>query len=164
MAVAPEPEHDEVDRRLIEQRLVAGALCRGVRGGSVEAVEDAELHATQLMSQVGAVAALVLGPKAEVLVELQQRGRLRRQGSIGGVGAQRRVQPERRAPRGQDQPRSRACSQPVGDHLTAQQRDAHRVLDHQWRLRRDRLPLAAHRRYASPGCAEVAAAGVELRW
>ena len=71
MAIATDPEHHEIDRRLVEQRLVAFALAFGVGRGAIQATDGAKADPRKLAAQVGAIAALVLRPEPGVLVELE---------------------------------------------------------------------------------------------
>ena len=115
---------------------MAGALRFGVGGRPVDPVHGAEPDPAQRPREVCAVAALVVGAQAEVLVELEQGRLLRMEAAVRGVSAQHRVHVDRRVAGGQDQAQARPGPQAVRDQFAAEQRDAHRMAQDQ-RVGRD---------------------------
>ena len=99
--VAPEAEHGEVDRRRVEDGLVARGFGVGVGGGAVERLAAADRDTGELAIQVGAEAARVVGAEAEVLVEAEDGHVIAGQRAVGGVAAQGGVQASRGVAGGQ---------------------------------------------------------------
>jgi hypothetical protein len=124
VAVVAEAEHREIDRRLVEEALVARALRLRIGRRAVEAVERAEVDPAELPSQVGAEAALVIQGEAAVLVELEDGCLTAPQ---RGVGAQGGVDAERGPPGREQHAQPRARTQPVGDQLGDGLRDPVRI-------------------------------------
>ena len=163
--VAPEAEHGEVDRRRVEDRLVARGLGVGVGGGAVERLAAADRDAGELAVQVGAEAARVVGAEAEVLVEAEDGHVGAGQRAVGGVGAQRGVQASRGVAGGQQHAQPRACADAVGDELGRGQPDVAGVVEDEaedtidgvsvWR-RRVREPQRPRARCGKPRSASVA--------
>ena len=130
--VASEPEHREVDGRGVKDRLVADRLCLGVERGAVEGFAPADAEAGELAVERGAETARVVLPEAKVLIEPEHGHMIGGQRAVGGVVAQRRIEPNRRTPGREEHAHVSARADTVGDQFGRGQPDVMMIVeDHQ---------------------------------
>jgi hypothetical protein len=145
VSIASEPEHRQVNGRGIEDRLVANRLSLGVERGAVEGFAPADAEAGELAVERRAETARVVLPEAQVLIQAEHGHTIRGQRAVGGVVAQRRIEPNRRMPCRQQHAHVSTRADTVGDQFGRGQADVTMIVEDQQRRRRHAGSVA--RRY-----------------